>query len=272
MYDNVCKFLADAFPEDLVTWLLGYPLTMSQLRPSELSLEPVWADSLILLNSDPLILHIEFQTQPDRQIPFRMADYRLRSYRKYPDKEMHQVVVYLKPTSSPLVQETVFRLSKTYHEFQVIRLWEQPTEAFLSNPGLLPFACLSDTANPVEVLTQVARATQTMVDRQTRSNLTGCAAVLAGLVLDKETIRTVFRRETMRESVIYQDILQEGLEEGRQEGRQQVAVNMLREGMDLEFVARVTGLPLEQVQQLQNNWENGSTENESKQINDRPLP
>ena len=55
----------------------------------------------------------------------------------------------------------------------------------------------------------------------------------------------------MQESVIYQEILQEGREQGRQQGVEQVAINLLREGMILEQVVRLTGLPLEKVQSLQ---------------------
>ncbi len=35
-----------------------------------------------------------------KDIPFRMLDYRVRVYRRYPDKTMRQVVVYLQPTNS----------------------------------------------------------------------------------------------------------------------------------------------------------------------------
>ncbi|MBD2166784.1 hypothetical protein H6G04_20535 [Calothrix membranacea FACHB-236] len=51
----------------------------------------------------------------------------------------------------------------------------------------------------------------------------------------------------MRESVIYQDILQEGIEQKAQE----IARNMLNEGMAIALIARVTGLTVEQVEQLQ---------------------
>ncbi|MDJ0662525.1 MAG: hypothetical protein QNJ42_24030, partial [Crocosphaera sp.] len=75
-YDSICKFIAAQFPEDMARWLLGKPLPLTELKPSELSLEPIRADSLIFLQSEELILHIEFQTQPDKDIPFRMLDYR----------------------------------------------------------------------------------------------------------------------------------------------------------------------------------------------------
>ncbi len=73
------------------------------LTPTELSLEPIRADSLIMLQSEDVVLHLEFQTIPRDEIPFRMADYRLRVHRKYPNKDMRQVVIYLKKTSSDLV-------------------------------------------------------------------------------------------------------------------------------------------------------------------------
>lgn len=65
MYDNVCKFLAETFATDLATWLLGEPILLTQLSPSELSLEPIRADTLILLESEQMVLHVEFQTEPD---------------------------------------------------------------------------------------------------------------------------------------------------------------------------------------------------------------
>jgi predicted transposase YdaD len=51
----------------------------------------------------------------------------------------------------------------------------------------------------------------------------------------------------MQESVTYQAIK----DEGRSEGIRRVAINLLREGMSVEMVARVTGLTVEQVQQLE---------------------
>lgn len=110
MFDNVCRYLAEQFSADIATWLLGQPITLTKLSPSELFLEPLRADALILLQSEALVLHVEFQTKPDEAIAFRMADYRLRVYRRYPNKQMQQVVVYLRPSRSRLVYQTAFEL------------------------------------------------------------------------------------------------------------------------------------------------------------------
>jgi predicted transposase YdaD len=64
MYDNTCKYLAENFPEDLSSWLLGVRTSLVQMQPTELSVEPIRADSMILLTNHNLILHVEFQTVP----------------------------------------------------------------------------------------------------------------------------------------------------------------------------------------------------------------
>jgi predicted transposase/invertase (TIGR01784 family) len=206
MFDNVCKFLAETYPADFAAWLLGEATPLTELSPSELSLEPIRADALILLQSEELILHLEFQTDPDPEIPFRMADYRLRVYRRFPHKRMYQIVIYLRQTSSELVYQNSFTLENTQHQFEVIRLWEQPTDVFLQYPGLLPFAVLSQTSNQEQVLQTVAQQVEAVAEPRQRSNLAAVSGILAGLILDNETIQRLLRQEIMRESVFYQEI------------------------------------------------------------------
>ena len=273
MYDNICKFLAESFSNDFAQWLLGEPVSLSQLSPRELSLEPIRADALILLQSTTLVLHIEFQTQPQLELPFRMADYRLRVYRRYPNKKMHQVVIYLKPTSSELVYQDRFDIPGTRHEFQVIRLWEQPEEVFWQSPGLLPLAVLSltracfrrgnlakfarQTKDRRGTLREVAQRIEQIRERRKRSNVAASTAILAGLVLEKEVIERLLRQELMRESVIYQEIRAEGKAEGRAEGKQEgeasLVLRLLRKhtgqvSRDLE--KQIQGLSIEELEDL----------------------
>jgi hypothetical protein len=131
MYDDTCKFLAEHFSADFASWLLGETVTLTEIQPSELSLDPIRADAMILLQSEDSILHLEFQTIPKENIPFRMLDYRVRGNRRYKSKSMRQVVIYLKPTTSELAYQTSYDLERTHHEFDVVRLWEQPASLFL---------------------------------------------------------------------------------------------------------------------------------------------
>ncbi|MDJ0620520.1 MAG: Rpn family recombination-promoting nuclease/putative transposase [Calothrix sp. MO_192.B10] len=214
MFDNTCKFLAESFSEDFASWLLGEPITMTQLSPSELSLEPIRADALILLNSDDFVLHIEFQTEPDPTMGFRMADYRLRVFRRFPNKRMRQVVIYLTRSTSELVHQSAFEIPGTRHQFEVIRLWEQPTQLFLESTGLLPLAVLTQTTDAAQTLRQVAARVEAIPEMRVQSNVAASTGILAGLLLKRDFINQVLRRDIMQQSVIYQDILQEGEERG----------------------------------------------------------
>jgi len=109
------------------------------------------------------------------------------------------------------------------------------------------------------VLSQVGEAVAAITDQKIQGNIAAASAVLAGIVLKKDVIRKIFRSEIMRESVIYQDILEEGeakgeakgKAEGRAETTRKLAINLLRIGMNLEQIAEVTELSLEQVRALQ---------------------
>ncbi|PSF31683.1 hypothetical protein C7H19_22350 [Aphanothece hegewaldii CCALA 016] len=210
MYDPICKFLAESYSSDFARWLLGEETTLTQLSPSELLLEPIRADSLILLESSSEVLHLEFQKEPDPNMAFRMLDYRTRVYRRFPNKEMRQVVIYLKKTGSELVEQTVFELSKTRHEFGVIKLWEIPPEELGEGLGLLPLAVLGKTEDREETLKTVAERIESIENRTEKSNIMAATAILAGLILKKEVIQKLIREDIMKESVIYQDILAQG--------------------------------------------------------------
>lgn len=67
-----------------------------------------------------------------------------------------------------------------------------------------------------------------------RQSISACVQVLAGLRFEKSLIQGLFRREIMKESVIYQDILQEGLRQGQQEGLRQV-VQLIIDTLEVRF-------------------------------------
>jgi predicted transposase/invertase (TIGR01784 family) len=180
-------------------------------------------------------VHGEFQVKPDATIPARMANYRLRIYHRLPTKAVRQVVIYLRPTRSPLVYKTRFEIPGLQHEFEAIRLWEQPVDLFLQAPGLLPFAILANSQKRLEVLRQVASQAEQIEEANVRQDVMAAAAVLAGLVLDTSSIRQILRSEAMRESVIYQDILQEGEQRGELRGLRQGEFTLVLKQLKRKF-------------------------------------
>ena len=247
MYDDTCRFLAEHFSADFASWLLGTSVTLTELKPSELSLDPIRTDALILLQSDDDILHIEFQTVPRNSVPFRMLDYRVRGYRKYPNKNMRQVVIYLKQTGSELVHQTSFTMARTRHEFEVVRLWEQPASLFLEYPGLIPFAALGDTIDVEATLRQAAQRVDQVPDPVMKANLMAASGILAGLRLEDEIIYRIFEEDIMQESTVYRSIARDE----RKEEKRSIALNLLGRGVAIDIIAFSTDLSIEEVQQLQ---------------------
>ena len=228
MYDNVCKFLAENFSGDFARWIFGQPMGLTKLSPTELFVEPIRADALILLQSSKIVLHLEFQTQPDKSIPFRMADYRLRVHRRYANKDMRQLVIYLKLSRSELVHQNLFTISGMRHEFEVIRLWEKPTADFLQFSGLLPLAVLGKSEDRTQTLQEVSSLIDNIKDKRKQSNIAAATSLLAELVLKKEVIQQILREEIMQESVIYQDIKEQGLQQGLQQGQASLVLRQLK--------------------------------------------
>ncbi len=247
MYDDICRFLAEHFSTDFASWLLGEPVDLTELQPSELSLDPIRTDALILLQSSAAFLHLEFQTLPKANVPFRMLDYRVRGYRKDPTKPMRQVVIYLKQTSSERVYQNRFAMEKTSHEFEVVRIWEQPASLFLQYPGLIPFATLGQTPDAQATLRQAVHQIAQIVDTETQANLIAASGVLAGLKLEEETIYRILRRDMMQESTVFRSIQREA----QAENSRAIALNLLREQVAIATIVRSTGLSLAEVQQLQ---------------------
>jgi predicted transposase/invertase (TIGR01784 family) len=246
-FDTTCRRLAEMFPEDFASWLLGRRVTLTELRPTELSLEAIRADRVILLQGETETLHMEFQTDPKDDVPMRMADYRLRLNRLSPEKTIRQVVIYLRKTNSRKVYQDYFEIPGLYAEFDIIRIWEVPAAELMAYEGLLPFVALSQTEDASASLRSAVEAINQMSDESQQHEAMAATYVLAGLKLDKAIISSIIRRDVMQESVTYQAIVQEGEDK---KGRA-IALNLLREGLSIELVARTTGLSIEAVQQLQ---------------------
>lgn len=265
-YDNICKYLAEEYPAEFARWLLGREITEIQVLKTELSVEPIRADSLTLLQTRHKILHLEFQTLPASTppLPFRMLDYWVRLKRQY-WCAVEQVVIFLKPTTVDTVFTDEFVDTNTRHHYRVIRLWEQDPAPLLANPALLPFATLARSDAPNTLLEQVATQLDRIEEPRQKGNITACAEVLAGLRFDINFIRQLFREEVMRESVVYQDILQRGLQQGLQQGLEQGLQQGLQQGeatlilrllnrrfgeVDSQLQERIRGLPIPQLEEL----------------------
>ncbi|MEI2583770.1 DUF4351 domain-containing protein [Scytonema sp. PRP1] len=217
-YDNTCKYLAEQYPADFIKWLLSTETSEIEILKTELSLEPIRADSVTFLQIINTILHLEFQTLPTSNpaMDFRMLDYYTRLKREY-GCQIEQVVIFLQQTTSEIVFRQEYVDTNTRHRYRVIRIWEQDPTPLLANPALLPLAALARSDSPNTLLEQVAAGVGMIEENDERQNISACTQILAGLRFDKNLIQQLFREEIMQESVIYQDILQKGEQKGKKQ-------------------------------------------------------
>ncbi|MEB3337649.1 MAG: Rpn family recombination-promoting nuclease/putative transposase [Leptolyngbyaceae bacterium] len=257
-FDNLCKLLSEKYPERFATWILGTPPTSLKVLKTELSIEPIRADSVILLQTAERILHLEFQVKLESEppLPLRMLDYWVRLYRLY-RIPITQVVVLLIPPTEMTPIETVFSLESTRHEYRVVKLWEEDPTIFLNDLALLPLATLAAATVPEQLLRRVAERVSQIESEQQRQEVSAYVQLLAGLKFKKPLIRQIFREGVMRESVIYQEIYQEGEAKGevkgRAEGERSLVLRLLtrRVGeVPAQLRSQIEVLPLEQLEAL----------------------
>jgi len=179
-----------------------------------------------------------------------MLDYYVRLKRQY-SCSINQVVLFLQQTASEQAFVSEYTDTNTRHCYRVIRLWEQDPNLLLSVPGLLPFATLSQTNSPRILLEQVANRIATIEEPSQQADLLACTQVLAGLRFEKNLIRQLFRKETMRESVIYQEIREDGLLEGLQQGLQQGRQREAMSFVTRQLTRRVGAIAPEIQEQIQ---------------------
>ncbi|MBD2774295.1 DUF4351 domain-containing protein [Iningainema tapete] len=249
-FDNVCKILSEKYPAEFARWLLPVEPQKIKVLKTELSIEPIRADSVTFLQTENRILHIEFQTRTksDPPIPFRMLDYYVRLKRQY-DVPVTQVVIFLQETDDEIAFTEEYVDETTIHRYRVIRMWEQDSALFLNDEALLALAPLTQTTSPQGLLSQVAQRVATISDRDTRQNIAGYTEILAGLRFEKNLIRRLLSEDIMQESVIYQDILQKG----NKQGEERVIILLLNRRfnpIDESLIERVRGLSTEQLENL----------------------
>ena len=236
-WDGKSKRVLTEIPQDTVDWLLPGAKFVSNLSP-ELEDETVYADLLfeVRINGQRALLHVEIQRNRHSHMAERMWDYNHRAIIKY-KCAVSSVVIYLiddgKVATTPFIKD--FPTGRIIHtfDFDVVKLWEIPTEFFRQQglTGLLPFTPLTkngaqrETVN--EVIYQLAPPGE-----EPKKELLVLTFGLASLILITEADQQwLIRRigamyDFLYDTPVYQDIMRqgrekgllEGLEEGRQEG------------------------------------------------------
>jgi predicted transposase YdaD len=218
--DTLCKRLAEEYPAQFAEWLFGAGGKV-KVEKTELSREPIRADSVIFSRGENETLHIEFQTTTKSNVPLplRLLDYYVGLKRKNPQRRVRQVLVVLKPTGETIPDRYVDEL--TVHRYHVVKLWEQDPAVLLKHEGLLPLATLCRAESGEKLLGEVAARIKRIKSREQRREMLNWSRMLAGLRYTPNFVYQHLKESDMlEESSVYQDILQKGERRGEQRGVQ----------------------------------------------------
>jgi predicted transposase YdaD len=165
---------------------------------------------------ETFVLHPDFQTRYDSEMRERMLDYRVRLRRAY-GKPVLSVVIWLTAVGYPgaghnRLEEVVCGQRQLVFEFAEVRLWELEPADYLAagETALLPLVPLMGAQPSAEALAQAVTAVAAVSETAERADLYTGLSVLGALRYSRELIRSLIRREAMKESPIYQEILEEG--------------------------------------------------------------
>jgi predicted transposase/invertase (TIGR01784 family) len=261
------KRLISLAPTPWVQWITQQPdLVAQEILGSEFQWLSRDNDVLVKVNSPvygKFLVLTELQLRYNAKLPLRMRAYAALAGEKY-DLPTYPVLVNILPPAATMTIHDRFESNflglQVRQDYRVINLRQVDAAVAFeqSLTALLPFVPVLKNGGEATVVQQALyrlRREEQLVE------LESLLAFFASFVLGTNVVRQIMRWDmaVLRESPWYQEILQEGEQagratgrkEGREEERREVALNLLREGMAIQTIARVTGLSIAQVQHLQ---------------------
>ncbi len=211
--------------------------------------------SLKLKNRDEFILHLEFQTRNDPDMAMRMASYDFMIHLRH-RKEVVSIVIYM--GSERMTMNNTVSFNGNYYQCQIIDIRDIDPELFLQSesPKEIIMAVLAGKSDHdrelivQRILIKLQELLQTSVS-ELRERMKGLE-ILASL--RSSELQKLIIKEEQKMPIIYdirKDIrFQQGKDEGRNEGVAETAINMLKEGFDINLIHKATLLPVATIREL----------------------
>ena len=223
-YDSTMKCLSPKLPGDLATLIFNKRLNLNQISES-LPTTEYRPDFLAKVSDEEgdFILHIEFQTAQDIEMPVRMVSYYglILAEHKLP---VYPIVLYLTPKGVPAkggYTSSVRNQHVMTFDYDVKRIWELKSKKIFEKQlyGLYPLTFLMADADTDECVRNLDYAIKhNYLDRECYV----CARILAELKYSSERVKEMIGDDFIKQSTVYKEALHEGeaigISMGRKEG------------------------------------------------------
>lgn len=227
-----------------------------------------------------LLIHIEIQGDPDIEFSKRMFRYYYRIFDKY-DRDIVAIALLTDASGSfrPSKYESSAFGTKITYEFNVYKFKDQDEKELIQSSNPFAIAVLagmyaSISKNDDEARYRFKRKLIRLIlqknnypQQERRIYLSALIYFVDYILQIPEELTSKLRSEILvtkeemdmffldRKNLppTFGEIREEAREEGIREGRKQIALEMLKDGLDAEIVAKYVKLPIEEVEKLKKN-------------------
>ena len=213
------------------------------------------ADFVVELE-DGSIFHLELQTQPDKNMPLRMLEYRVLLMQKYPDREIRQMVLYV-GDGAPRMESSINtdNLSFRYElrDIKEIHCKELMESSQMEDKIL---AVLCNVEDPERYFTEIFEELLKLPEKERADYIRKLLTALHYRPKLKVVLKRLLEERkmplTITEEMIKQDpFFQEGLERGKLEAQKEAILNLYRElNLSPEQIAKVLKVSEEFVKEV----------------------
>ena len=215
-------------------------------------------DFLAKINIDPedFILHIEFETayRSNNEMVKRMLRY--YTYIKWHnDLPIYQVLVVLKkPKNVKNIQDCfeskVQDLDILKYKYKVIKVYEIDKNEILEEEKIVlyplrVFMKYEEKAEE-EHIQECLKAVEDLEDKDYYYLTVQCIKKL----YKGSEYEVYVKEEILMQSVLYQEPFDKGKKEGKKEGKLEVVRNALKEGTEIDLIAKLTGLSKKEIEKI----------------------
>ena len=222
---------------------------MKDKMQSTIEKEPDYLGRVQLDNGKEFILHLEFQTQDDQDMIYRMQEYYSLLLKKHRIPVIQKVIYF---GQKPSGMKTTLDKEEIFSGFDLINLHEIPHENLMKSsvPEEFILSILGDLGEhePPEVIRSILHKL-----KETNQELISFQKYVKQLViLSKLRNLSEVTKSTVKKMPIVYDIKQDAFyKEGKVEGKEEVIIQLIKSGeLSYEKIASITNVPLEKIEQL----------------------
>jgi predicted transposase YdaD len=218
-FDVVMKRIVEADPLAMLRFL-GRDGESAEPFDADLSTVSPQADSILRVRNPDYLSHAEFVSSYKTDAGRKIMYYGGSAHYNHVLPVYSTMVLLREEADGPAITGRV-EYGANHYDYDVVRLWQLPTEVILNGPtALLPLAPLTKV-KPGELPSVIERMKRPVARDETPDRLWENTLFLLGLKLDPEHAKALMKglMHNMKDSSIYQEIFEEGLTEGITKGR-----------------------------------------------------